>query len=292
MKQIFRLLSQAVRVFTDSFAPMHAAALAFYTIFSLAPLVVFAVAIAGLFVGRAAAESEFLTLFQSMLGAESAEFVREIATARATQSVNTTYTIIAIGVLLVGASVVFSQLKLSLDAIWGIMPAKTSLATGALDTLRRRSLAVVMIFLAAGALILSVILYLLLAGVAAFLEPWFPGISQVEPYLTWLITPVVAFVTFVIVFKLLPEARPGWREVVVGASLSAVLFTLGAAGVRTFLSLSGTVSLYGAAGALIAILLWVYYSSWTVLYGAAFTRVYGEYRTAATPQPVTGPESS
>lgn len=287
MRQIFKLLSNAAKVFTAAFAPMHAAALAFYTIFSLAPLVVLAIAIAGFFVGRAAAESEFVALFQSVLGPESAEFVLGIATSLVEQSINTTYTIIAIGVLLVGATVVFSQLKLSLDAIWGFVPTKGSLTAGVLDTLRRRSLAVVMIFLAAGALILSVLLEVILANASSRLVLWFPGIARFESYLIWLITPIVGFLTFVIVFKLLPEARPRWREVIVGAALSAVLFTVGAVGVRVFLTLSGSTSVYGAAGALIAVLLWVYYSSWIVLYGAAFTRVYGEHLASPTPEPIS-----
>lgn len=292
MKKLFGLLSQAVKVFSESFAPMHAAALAFYTIFSLAPLVIFAVAIAGVVVGRTVAQDEFLLFFQAIIGPESAEFIYQVATSLAQQSVSRTYTVIAIGVLLVGASAVFSQLKLSLDAIWGILPAKTGLSAGAMDTLRRRSLAVVMIFLAAGALILSVVLDFVLASASSLLERWFPGIAQFESYLVWLITPIVALVTFVIVFKLLPEAHPGWREAIVGALLAAVLFTLGAGGVRVFLNLSDSVSVFGAAGALIAILLWVYYSSWIVLYGAAFTRVYGEYLTAATSEPVTQRTSS
>lgn len=289
MKRLVGLLGQAIKLFADALAPMHAAALAFYTIFSLAPLVIFAVAIAGLFVGRALATSEFLHLLQSILGTDSADFVQEIATSLARESISKTYTLITIGFLLISASVVFSQLKLSMDAIWGKTPtAGGNLVAGVLDTLRRRTMAVIMIFLAAGMLILSVILDIILASASRLLERWLPGISTLEPYLIWIITPVVAFITFAIIFRFLPEANPGWREVVAGAALSAVLFTVGASIVRIFLNRSGTISLFGAAGALIAILLWVYYSSWIVLFGVAFTRAYHEQRLAlATPNATT-----
>ncbi len=277
MKHIVALLKQAVQVFIEAKAPTHAAAIAFFTIFSLAPLVAFAVAIAGLFVGRAAAAGEITQLLQTTLGPDVAAYVGRIAAEAVTQSRNATFTLVTLGALLFGASAVFSQLKMSLDEIWGTETVNQSLTTGIIDTIRRRSLAFLMILVGGGALVLSVILDVVLIQLGQILEFWWPGISAVQPYLSWIITPIVSFLVFSVIFLLLPEARPGRREVVLGAALTSVLFIIGTALIGFYLTESSTTSLYGAAGSLIVVLLWVYYSSWIVLFGASFTRVYGEF---------------
>lgn len=277
LKRVVALLSQAIQVFNTSRSPTHAAAIAYFTIFSLAPLVVMAVAIAGLFVGRAAAAGEITGLLAMALGTEVASYVNALAMTVAEQSSSATFTLISIGVLIVGASAVFSQLKRSLDDIWGQQVDDMSLTSGVIYTVRRRALAFLMILVAGAALLLSVILDLFLIQLGQVVEFWWPGINAVQPYLSWLITPIIGFLAFTTVFKLLPETRPSWRAVFVGAALTTVLFTIGTALIGFFLTTSGTTSIYGAAGSLIVTLLWVYYSSWIILFGASFTRVYGDH---------------
>lgn len=276
LQRAIDLIKDAAQTFVAGNAPTYAAAIAFFTVFSLAPLVAIVVVVAGFFVGRAAAEGELTAVLSAFLGPDTATFISNTITRVVEESSNATFTLVSIIALVVGASAVFSQLKMALDAIWDEQPTSKSLTAGVLDTLRRRALALLMILVAGAALLFSVLFDFILVQIGQLLEIWFPGISAVQPYLTWIVTPIIAFLAFVIMFKLLPETSPAWRETLVGAALTTVLFTVGTLLIGFFLNRSGTGSLYGAAGSLIVILLWVYYSSWIILFGAAFTRVYGE----------------
>lgn len=280
IQRLIALFKKAAHTFTGCKAPTYAAAIAFFTIFSLAPLVAIVVVVAGIFVGRAVAAGELTAVLETFLGTDTASFISNTVGRVVEQSANATFTVVSVGALLVGASAVFSQLKMALDAIWGEKPSSDSLTAGIIDTVRRRALALMMIFVAGAALLLSVVLNFVLGQIGQLVEVWVPGISAVQPFLTWLVTPIIAFLAFVVMFKLLPETSPAWREVIVGAALTTVLFTIGTGLIGFFLTRSGMGSLYGAAGSLIIILLWVYYSSWIILFGAAFTRVYGEQRAS------------
>ncbi|MEZ4519171.1 MAG: YihY/virulence factor BrkB family protein [Chloroflexota bacterium] len=269
-------LQKAAQTFTSTKATTHAAAIAFFAIFSLAPLVMFAVGIAGIFVGRAAASEEIIHLLQSALGQDVAEYVVRIAETAATRTSSATFTIISIGTLLVGATAIFNQLTVALDDIWEVEPDNEGLASGILNALRRRTMAFVMILIGSAALIASVALDVVLSQVGHFLEAWLPGISTLQSTLNWIITPIIGFLVFMLMFKLLPETRPGWQEATAGAALTTLLFLGGTVVIGFYLGHSGTISLYGAAGSLIVLLLWIYYSSWIVLFGAAFTHALGE----------------
>jgi membrane protein len=283
MKRLIDLLRAALSVFTDAKAPTHAAAIAFFTVFSLAPLVALAVAIAGFFVGRAAAAGEIADVLETVIGPNVATFVSELAQTVAEQSSNATFTVLSIVVLFFGASAIFSQLKAALDDIWGVTESET-LRGSILDTVRRRALAFVMIAVGGIALVLSVILEVVLSQLGGFLAIWWPNMMGLEPYLSWVIIPIVSFLVFVVTFKLLPDTRPAWREVLAGGVITTLLFLIGTVAIGFYLSRSGTRSLYGAAGSLFVILLWVYYSSWIVLFGASLTRVYGEALVGADGQ--------
>lgn len=269
-------LRRAAQVFTATGAPTHAAAIAFFTIFSLAPLVAFAVAIAGLFVGRAVAASEVTAVIGAELGPDVASYVTDLAAAAANRSSNATFTIIAIGTLLVGATAVFGQLKTSLDAIWGISYDHATLTSGLISTVRRRALSFLMVFVGGMVLVISVLLDVVVIQLETLLELWWPGISAWQPYQSWLLTPIIGFLVFAIMFKLLPDTRPSWPQVLAGAALTTILFTIGTVVISIYVQNSRVITLYGAASSLIVVLLWVYYCSWIVLFGASFTRVYGE----------------
>lgn len=247
-----------------------AAALAFYTLFSLAPSLMIILAVAGLFAGRLAAETELLRQIQNFVGPRAASFVQALSEG-ASESSGTAPTLISLALALFGATAVFVELQDSLNHIWGVNPKPESFFRRLLYT---RLLSFLMV-LGVG------ILLLIALGVGAVLAALESRVGYLLPIPPVLLSATGLFVSFLLmvvmfaaIYKILPDVLMSWKDVWVGASITALLMAGGRFLITLYLARSSLRSVYGAAGSLVLVLLWVYYSAHIFLFGAEFTQVY------------------
>ena len=271
-KEAFSLLKTTVFEWLDDQAPMLGAALAYYTVFSLAPLLIISIAIAGLVFGGEAAQGQIFDQLRGLLGDASGKAMEEIVqSASAEPKTGVIATVIGFVTLLFGASGVFGQLQASLNIIWGVQPKP---GRGILGIIRDRVLSFGFILVVGFLLLVSLLLTAAIAFVGKQFEAMVPGTEALIQLLNSILSLAVITLLFGMMFKILPDANIAWRDVWVGAFLTALLFTLGKFALGFYLGRSGVASSYGAAGSLIVLLVWVYYSSQIVFFGAEFTQVY------------------
>lgn len=287
-KEIFFLLRDAGVRFAEDRATLFAAALSYYTLFSLAPLLVIAIAVAGFFVGRSAALDEVSEFILSIGGPEVATFVQGVVAQLVNATSSATLTLISIAVLIYGASSIFNSLRLSINITWGIANPPAEGIRDLWPVVRSRFLTFLMVFVMGLLLVAVIIADVLFSTLETAVGSVLPNIVELVPSINFLIAPAVAFVTFLLIFKTLPDAKSRWRDVAVGALFTAVAFGIGAFVIGRVLVRTGTASIFGAAGALIILLLWVYYSAYIVLYGAELTYLYA----ARYGQPIEPNESA
>jgi membrane protein len=253
-------------------APSLGAALAYYTVFSLAPLMTIAIAMAGFFFGKEAAQGQIFDELRVLLGEEGGKAVEEmVQSANAQPTAGVVATIISVIMLLFGASGVFGQLQASLNAIWGV---KAKPGRGVLGLIKDRLLSFGFTLVVGFLLLVS----LLLTAGMALMADWIGGLMPGSEALAYILNIVLSLsmitLLFATIFKFLPDAKIAWHDVSIGAFLTALLFTIGKFALGIYLGKSGVASSYGAAGSLIVLLLWVYYSSQILFFGAEFTQVY------------------
>jgi membrane protein len=253
-------------------APTLGAALAYYTVFSLAPLLVISISIAGLAFGREAAEGQIFDQLRGLLGEESGRAMQVIV-QNASQEPKTGVlaTIIGFALLLFGASGVFGQLQTSLNAIWGVQPKP---GRGILGIIHDRILSFGFILVVGFLLLVSLLLTAAISFAGQRFGEMIVGMEALVQLLNTILSLAVITLLFAMMFKFLPDAKIAWRDVWIGAFITALLFTIGKFALGVYLGRSGVASSYGAAGSLIVLLLWVYYSSQIVFFGAEFTQVY------------------
>ncbi|MCZ7673130.1 MAG: YihY/virulence factor BrkB family protein [Chloroflexi bacterium] len=276
MKAIFALLRDAAIRWTEDKASIFAAALAYYTVFSLAPLLVLGVAISGRILKASSVQDMILAYVYENLGLEVANLVADILQSTSRDTSTVLATIISTAVLLWGATGVFNHLKRALNTIWGVEPELPTGLHGILYFIQTRGLAALMVLGVGFLFIAAFVLNTMLTSLDQFLVAWFPNISsQFDNILfNFLLSWVVPTIAFAIVFKALPDAKVAWRDVWLGAVVTAVLFALGNYAITIYISVSGTATAYGAVGSLIVLLLWIYYSAQIFFYGAEFTQIY------------------
>lgn len=273
------IVKAAVVNWLDSQAFMHAAALAFFTVFSIAPVVIVVVAIAGVFLGEMAARGQIFEQLQDVLGAEAAEVVQTAVINSQIDQSGLLPTLIGLVVTVIGATTVFAQMQQSLNQIWAVAPRPSRSSIWLLLQARVLSLTIV---LAIGfVLMVSLLLSVALRAMMAFAEQWLPVPAWAMLGLEIIVSLGVITLLFAAIFKILPDVVLGWRDVLAGALVTAVLFTVGRSLIAMYLANTATASTYGAAGSLALLLLWVNYSSLILLFGAAFTRAHCEARGLA-----------
>ncbi len=252
-------------------APSKAAALAFYTIFSLAPILVLVIAVAGLFYGTEAAQGQLLDELRGLVGAQGANAIQTVLAGARDEESGRIATIIASVLLVVGATTVFAELKDSLDQIWGVPPPPDA---GLWNTVRTRLLSFGLVLVLALLLMVS----LVVSAALAVVERWIGGMWQEAATLLGWVAQLFSFLViatlFAVIFKLLPRITLSWHDVAIGALGTAALFTIGKSLIGLYIGNSGLASSFGAAGSIIALLLWVYYSSLIFFLGAEFARQY------------------
>jgi len=275
VRKYLALFKQTFTEFGEDKAPRLGAALAYYTIFSIAPLLLIAIAVAGLVFGREAAHKEISAQLGGLLGREGAKAIEEMIKSAAKPKSGAWATIIGIVTLVFGASGVFMQLKDALNTIWNVTAKK---ASGIKGFLKERFLSIAMVLGIGFLLLVSLVFDAMIAATGNYLDRRFPGGEALLQSLQLLVSFVLVTVLFAAMFRFLPDVHPEWRDVWLGALFTAVLFVLGKFGLSLYLGKAAIGSSYGAAGSLVILLVWVYWSAQILFFGAEFTQVYARTR--------------
>jgi membrane protein len=288
IKELGSVLRDTVVKWNDDDAPHLAGALAYYTLLSTAPLVVLCLAIAGAVFGADVARGEMTQQVQSLIGAQAANAVQSIAASAHNESGGVLSSIIGIAVGLFGASGVFGELQLVLNTIWGVKPKS---GRGLKGFIRDRFLSFSMVLSVAFLLLVSLVVSSVLAGIGHFLSHALPGGELVWQVVNALISLGVVTLLFALIFKVVPDVEVSWRDVIVGAAVTALLFTIGKTLLGLYLGKSSVASSYGAAGSIIALVVWVFYSAQILFLGAEFTQVFArrfgsQIRPSANAEPI------
>ena len=272
VKDVRLLIDKSVNAWVDDYAPSMGAAIAYYTLFSLAPLLILLVAVAGLFFGREAAQGEIVAHLQGRIGPEAASVVQNVL--KGLNGPGKTLIVSAVGLLtlLFGATSVFGELQSALNRIWRVPePASSS---GLVKLLRSRLLSVAMLLGIGFLLLISLALGTSLSVASDWSDRWFGGRRGGLHAVNFVVSFAINTGLFAALYKFIPRARVNWRDVGVGALVTALLYEMGKLLIGFYLGRSTVGSGFGAAGSLVLFLVWVYYSAQIFLLGAEFTWVY------------------
>ena len=286
-------LSDLRNVFKDSiaawiadYAPSMGAALAYYTIFSIAPLLVIVIAVAGLVFGADAATGAIFEQLRGMVGDSGANAIQGLVRSASKPATSALAAMVGLVTLVLGATTVLGELQSSLDRIWRAPPEEPR---GLWRFFRARVLSFGMILAIGFLLLVSLVLSAAIVAVGSFWGGWFASFRWLLEALNSAISFLIVAALFATIYKVLPRVVIGWRDVTVGAAVTALLFTVGKFLIGLYLGTSGVTSGFGAAGSLVVLLVWVYYSAQIFLLGAEFTSVYayrfGSLRASARPPP-------
>ena len=271
LKAAYALFKEACSAWIEDNAPSMGAALAFYTIFSLAPVLMVAIAVAGLAFGQKAAEGEFLRQLQGLMGETAARAVQAIIQSANRPALGAIATTIAIGTALLGASGAFVELQDALNKIWRVQRRSEGFLLG---VLRGRFLSFGMVLGLGLLLLVSLTVSAALGAVGNFMGQLLPTSVFLLELVNFLLSLGVIALLLAMIFKYVPDTEIAWSDVWIGAAVASLLLTTGKALLGLYLARSTVASAYGAAGSLVIILTWVYYSAQILLLGAEVTHVY------------------
>jgi membrane protein len=266
----------AGRNWLQSQAFIYAAALAFFTVFSIAPVMIVAVAIVGVVFGERAATGELMEQLGAVLGPDAASFVETAVVNSQVQGGGLWATVLGIAAIVVGATTVFAQMQQSLNTIWDV--AARPSRSGLWIFIKARVLSLTIVLAIGFVMLVSLLVSVSLRAMMAFAEQWLPAPPGVIIVVEISMSLALITLLFAAIFKILPDVLLTWRDVLAGAFITALLFTAGRSLIAMYLANTATTSTYGAAGSLVLLLLWVNYSSLILLYGAAITRAHLQMR--------------
>lgn len=255
----------------------HAGALAFFTLFSMAPVMIIAVTIVGWFLGEGRAREYIAEQIEAAMGPEATTAIFNAVERAELDHTGILPTLIGVLIMLIGATTVFGQMQTALNQIWDAKERPRT-ASGLWKLIKTRLLSLTIVLVVGFVLLVSLALSVALRSIIAFAEQWLPMPGFFLIGVEIVLSLSVATALFAAMFKVLPDVVLSWRDVVAGAFVTAVLFTLGRSLIAMYLTYTATASTYGAAGSLVIVLLWVNYSSLILLFGAAFTRAHLEAR--------------
>jgi membrane protein len=261
------VLKKAATQWVANKAPRLGAALAYYTIFSIAPLLVIAIGIAGIVFDKEAAQGQISAQIEKLVGHQGGEAIQTMVQSASKPGKGALGTVLGIVMLLFGAAGLFGQLQDALNTVWGVQPKP---GRGFWGFIRDRFLSFSMVLGVAFLLLVSLIVSSALAAIGGLLGDWQTGFVGLA--VTTLFDLLVITTLFALIYRFLPDATISWRDVWLGAALTAVLFTLGKFLIGLYLGQAGVGSGYGAAGSLAVLLIWLYYSSQIFLFGAELTK--------------------
>lgn len=266
----WKVVQDAVSLWLERNAFSYAGSLAFYTLFSLAPTIIIAVSIIGIVLGEDAAQGQIVTQLQGTLGVDVASAIEEAVAQSRIEESGLLPTLLGFGALMVGATTVFAQMQFSLNTIWDVTAKPTS--NSAFIFFKTRLLSLTVVLAIGFILVVSLVMGVVIRGMLQAANYIMPYISLFTTTLESLLSLAMVTLLFATIFKVLPDVVLRWRDVLIGGLVTAVLFTIGRNLIAVYLAYTATASTYGAAGSVVMVLLWVYYSSLILLFGAAFTR--------------------
>jgi len=266
----WKMLKDTVLSFIEDEALSRGAAIAFYTVTSVAPLLLIVIAIAGLAFGREAAQNAIVSQLSGLMGQQTAQILETAVASASSKSAGILATIIGVITLIVTASGVFGEIQSALNAIWKAKPEGTSVSR----LIRARAASLGLVATLGFLLLVSLVVSAALTAFGNYLNSVLPFGELILSLLNTVVSLVLISVLFASIYKILPDRRLEWRGVAVGAVVTALLFTIGKSLIGWYIGSSAVASSFGAAGALIVLLLWVYYSAQIFLLGAESTKVY------------------
>lgn len=273
-EQWWGMVKKSFAAWVDDYAPSMGAALAYYTVFSLAPLLVIVISVAGLIFGPDAVRGALFSEINSLVGADAAVAIQDLLISVSKPSTGIIGSILGVVVLLIGATSVFGELQDALDRIWRA-PARVR-SSGLPTLLRTRILSFGMILGIAFLLVVSLVTSAAIAALGKWWGSWFVGWEVMAQIINAGVGFVMTTAVFALIYKLMPRVKVGWVDVWVGAVVTALLFTFGHLLISLYIGKSGVASGFGAAGSVAVIFVWVYYSAQVFLVGAEFTWVYAQ----------------
>ena len=266
----WKMLKQTLLAFINDEALSRGAAIAFYTVTSIAPVLLIVIAVAGLAFGREAAQNALLSQLSDLMGQQTAEVVQTAVASAGSKSSGILATIVGIVVLLVTASGVFGEMQAALNAIWKAKPKGTTVSR----LIRARATGLGLVVSLGFLLMVSLVVSTALTAYGNYLDTILPSGKLILTVLNGAVSLILISFLVAAIYKVLPDRDLEWGDVVVGAVVTGVLFTIGKSLISWYIGSSAVASSFGAAGALMVLLLWVYYSAQIFLLGAEFTKVF------------------
>jgi len=285
-KQALNLVKESAAAWVDDRAPSMGAALSYYTVFSIAPLLLIVIAVAGLVFGTDAAQGAIVEQLQGLLGERAAQTIQDVLRSVSEPKDGVIATLVGIAVLLLGATTVFAELQDDLDRVWKA-PVRAK-PTGVWGWVRSRILSFGLILAFGFLLLVSLVASASIAALGKWWGPLFGGWEVLAQAVNFIVSFALITVMFALIYRFMPHVKLQWRDVWIGSVVTALLFSVGKLLIGLYLGKSSVASGFGAAGSLAILLLWVYYSAQVFLLGAEFTRVFaqthGSLQTAAARQ--------
>ena len=282
VKQALTLTKNAASAWAGDFAPSMAGALSYYTLFSLAPLLMIVISVAGMVFGAEAVRSVVFDQLNALMGEQGAGAVQSMLQATSQPDTGGIAAFISLVGLIIGATTVFSELQYDLDRIWRAPALQKS--SGIWNMLRTRLLSFGMILGVAFLLAVSLVVSAALATIGKWWDAWLGGWEVLAYVLDLAVNLGLLTVIFGLVFKMIPRVEVAWHDVWVGAIVTSVLFTVGKIAIGLYLGKSDIASSFGTAGSLVIVMVWVYYASLIFLFGAELTRAYAEQHGSRSDQ--------
>lgn len=269
---MLEVLKNSIKGFDEDKVTKLSGSLAYYTVFSMGPLLIVIISLLGLFLGREAVEGKIYGQLAGFVGSDTAEQLQQIIKNASLEGKSKVAAIIGGIALLVGSTTVFAEIQDSINGIWGLRPKPKR---GWVKMIQNRFLSFSVIIGLGFILLVSLGISTIIDGFSDRLQNRFPEVALVVFYIiNVLITLGITSLIFAVIFRVLPDAKIQWKDVMIGAFTTAILFMLGKFGISLYISKSNVGSTYGAAGSLVILLLWVYYSSLILYFGAEFTKAY------------------
>jgi len=284
----WKMIKDTVLSFIEDEALTRGAAIAFYTVTSVAPVLLIVVAIAGLVFGRDAAQNAITAQFSDLMGRQTAEVLQSAIASAAGKSSSIIATIIGVATLIATASGVFGEMQAALNSIWKTKPKATTVSR----LIRARAVSLGLVAALGFLLIVSLVISAGLTAFGDYLDTVLPMGKLVLPALNFVISVVLLAILFGAIYKMLPDRSLQWNDVIIGALITSILFNIGKSLIAWYLGSSAIPSSYGAADGLIVLLLWVYYSAQIFLLGSEFTKTYANQHGSKQRRPVSEGEAS
>lgn len=271
-KGVWRLLKDAAKEFSADSVPKLSGSLAYSTIFSIAPLLIIVIAVSGIFLGQEAVQGKLYGQLEDFLGKDTAATIQSVIKNTSLSGKSYIATIIGVITLLIGSTAVFGEIQSSINAIWGL---KAKPKKGLLKMLKNRFLSFSLIISLGFVLLVSLMISSVVDEFSQRLQALYPDIAVWLFYVVnQLLTLGISMFIFAVIFRVLPDAKIRWKDVWLGALLTAILFMVGKFLISVYISKSSAGSVFGPSAAVVVLLIWVYYSSFILYFGAEFTKVY------------------